>query len=296
MKGFSLFTPLVGTTVIMIAIVVSAAMIQNDVQISRGLTASYEVSSQSIASKIIRAAIDVKVIENIDSVLDSFMRGAYSHPPITVVCTNKGSCLLRLKDRFTSSSNTLIRELGSGGGGVYSGVINSIEAVTNYKSVPKACSAAVCSGAPDQTSCCISEFLINNPDVIKASFVEQRLQIWIDPAVLAKQNDLFSVTFENRLDRYDRVTLSIIPHGFIYESQDEIESMLSKSADAFEDAKDGECLFPRSIDRRLVVNVRQYGVGTDIRLEIDWGTSFGTTFTVALQNTNRNFIEASKIC
>ncbi|GEM_PF-6765674 len=278
MRGFSLFTPLVGTTVIMIAIVVSASMVQNDVRISRGITASYEVASQSIASKIIKAAIDVKIIENTEFVLDNIMNNQYSNPAISVTCSNKNSCLLAMERKFTSTDGTLVRELSSGGHGIYSGVINSIETVTNYKST---------SGNENG----IFTFLANNPSAIKAEFVNGRLNIRLNPTVLTQRNDLFSVSFQNNANKYDRITINIIPYGFTYVSKDSIDDMLTKSAVAFESAS-GSCP-PRPVGS---TTIRKYGSSTSRALEVDWPTSSGK-FTVLMQtDANAHSLNTGQVC
>ena len=72
-KGFSLFTPLIGTTIIVIAAIVSAMMLQNDVRISRTLSSSFEQANQENAAKLIKATADVEIRREIDKgIIDYF--------------------------------------------------------------------------------------------------------------------------------------------------------------------------------------------------------------------------------
>jgi len=72
-KGFSLFTPLVGTAIVVITIMIVSTMIQNDVRFSRSITSSYVVSSQTTVSRAISADIlsllNRKMNERIESSL-----------------------------------------------------------------------------------------------------------------------------------------------------------------------------------------------------------------------------------
>ncbi len=65
-KGFSLFTPLIGTTIIVIAAVVSAMMLQNDVRISRALSDSFEQANQQNAAKLVKATAEVTIRKGVE--------------------------------------------------------------------------------------------------------------------------------------------------------------------------------------------------------------------------------------
>src|SRR3989344_1793240 len=70
-RGFSLFTPLIGTSMVIMAILISAALVQNDSRLSRGLSASYEVTSQGTVAKLIQAAASVQMVENMQKLVDT---------------------------------------------------------------------------------------------------------------------------------------------------------------------------------------------------------------------------------
>src|SRR3989344_8426580 len=69
-RGFSLFTPLIGTSMVIMAILISAALVQNDSRLSRGLSASYEVTSQGTIAKLIQATASAQMVENMQKLVD----------------------------------------------------------------------------------------------------------------------------------------------------------------------------------------------------------------------------------
>ena len=94
-KGFSLFTPLVGTAVIIIAILISITMIQNNLRISEGISDSYISSQQATGSQLIETSASVQIIGNIERRIYRVLEEG-----IETTCDSKTSCI-------TSTTNKL---------------------------------------------------------------------------------------------------------------------------------------------------------------------------------------------
>ncbi len=92
-RGFSLFTPLVGTTLVIMAIMIATGMIQNDVRMSRSITASYEVSSQSLVAKMIKAATIIEMLSKMEGT-------TYEEATLPFVCQSDGECTDEINARF----------------------------------------------------------------------------------------------------------------------------------------------------------------------------------------------------
>jgi len=98
-RGFSLFTPLVGTTLVIMAILIATTMIQNDVRISRTITASYEVSSQSMLAKLIKASAEVQMMTNMEEV-------TYDEVSRVFQCSDQSSCDSKISSRMLSTDKS----------------------------------------------------------------------------------------------------------------------------------------------------------------------------------------------
>lgn len=227
-RGFSLFTPLVGTTVVVIATLMAVVMIQNDVRISRGLTASYEVSSQTIAAKLIKAAAEIQILENIKNNIYSYLESSH-----TFVCSDVNSCVDQASYDFTNPNGGIEARM-RGFDGIYNGVIANIEIITNYQATPRVCPIAPVCGT--DFDCCISEALkpSRTPSIIDSSFDGGKYKVKVDSAsISANAGDAFTVGFQNKNNPSDRITLSIIPIGFSYITNDPIKTRIDNTANAF---------------------------------------------------------------
>ncbi len=66
-KGFSLFTPLVGTAVVIVAMLVGVTMMQNSARVSESLSNSYSASAQSLGSKYIDSLVRNLLIDSLEN-------------------------------------------------------------------------------------------------------------------------------------------------------------------------------------------------------------------------------------
>ena len=103
-KGFNLFTPLVGTSVIIISILISITMIQNSINISEGVSKSYTSSQQVTGSQLIETSASVQIMDNVEKTLAETLGGVgVEDREIKITCEeNAGNidCHSRLEEKF----------------------------------------------------------------------------------------------------------------------------------------------------------------------------------------------------
>ncbi len=111
-RAFSLFAPLVGTSVMIIAVIVASVLVNNDIRTSRGITASYSRGELAGVTESIKAFIFATTADTvIGAVHDSLAVPPYS--AIEAVCSDSGSCKSNMTDGiglFASNgiNNTLL--------------------------------------------------------------------------------------------------------------------------------------------------------------------------------------------
>lgn len=293
-KGFSLFTPLVGTTVVAIAILLAAVMIQNDIRISRGLSSSYEVSSQAIAGKLIRAAAGMQILQNIEKNINKYLDGSH-----IFTCSSAGECENDAKKPFKDEGGDIESEM-RGADGIYHGVVRNIEIVTNYEPSGTCTTFIECG---DDFDCCISEALKGPPpiSVIETDFIvggpdEGKYIVLIDADSLDEISSALSVEFQSKTNPSDRVTLSIVPHDFSYTTPLRIGNYIKVTAEVFEDWVDND-KDPCDTSSPLlaatnVIGVRKREAGGKKRLEVDWEIKTTPELTYTLIYQDDKFTDA----
>lgn len=278
-KGFSLFTPLVGTAVVIITITMAVVMIQNDVRISRGLTASYEVSAQTISSKLIKAAAEVQIVENIAEAIKAVLPSEF-----IITCNSETSCKSAMKDKI---SDILGSEITLGSHGIYFGVVENIEVVTDYEPINQPCSIEPsCNSYSDLSlrfDCCLSNALIQTTRAVNID-MERNLRITIDNSNM--DPNAFSVAFQNKRDSSDRITLSIIPHKFSHETTIPINQQIEKSTKAFIDSLSSKNC--QSVSGANQVKMYKDNDG-NIKLSVKWDQGWGANKVMILSFQNKDF-------
>lgn len=124
-RGFNLFTPLVGTALVMTAIVIASGMVQNDIRISKTISASYEVSSQGMIAKLIRASAEMQIIESTERIV-------YEEAAKPYDCDQLHMCDFAIGSRFLMKDKTAVPSVYAdllGYGGLFNDVINSVNMV-----------------------------------------------------------------------------------------------------------------------------------------------------------------------
>jgi len=224
-RGFSLFTPLVGTALVIMAILIATTMIQNDVRISRTITASYEISSQSIAAKLIKATVELQILTNIESILYDVI----SNPrEFEIVCSNEDDCINKAKDVLNNPHDTFMTEMTTGAHGMYSGVIDSIYTVTGYTT----------SITDNDLAAALSRVSAAGKTVVLVGFSDYVI-ITINEADIEKYaGDALKVSFDDK--RGNVMVVSIVPGAFSYTTKEPIWEMVTKTADAFDSMTDND--------------------------------------------------------
>ena len=134
-KGFSLFTPLVGTAVVVMTILIASSIVQNDVRISRSITMSYITSSQGISAKLITAAIELHMLETMREF--TIGRGGQIATTRTAICAEgdgKGCTMGLEQDIISNPSGLTGLEIDlMAGEGIFKGIFESIELISGYE-------------------------------------------------------------------------------------------------------------------------------------------------------------------
>ena len=231
-KGFSLFTPLVGTAIVIIAILIANGMIQNDVRISKSLVASYEISSQSTVAKLIKATAEVQILSNIESIVYDILS---NDAEFSVSCDSYLGCISEMTDVFTEPNHALKTRMTTGAHGLYGGVIDSVNMVTAYST----------SISDEDLSDCLKEIADAGKSVVIVTFDNGRLNVTINSAELRSAcPEVLIVPFED--DHGNRMSVSIIPDEFSYVTKEPIKEWIDESAGTFADM--GGCDIPYTWD------------------------------------------------
>jgi len=124
-RGFNLFTPLVGTALVITAIVIASGMVQNDIRISKTISASYEVSSQGMIAKLIRASAEMQIIQSTERI-------AYEEASKPYTCEALYICNSAIYHRLLGKDQTVVPSVYAdllGYDGLFADVINSVNMV-----------------------------------------------------------------------------------------------------------------------------------------------------------------------
>jgi hypothetical protein len=126
-KGFSLFTPLVGTAIVVITIMISSTIIQNDVRFSRAITSAYVISSQTTVGRAVSSDISSLLSNNLDKLLrTAFENIKFGITKIEIKCgADLNECKHDIKREIETVLNSDIDN--SIRKNLYKGVIESIK-------------------------------------------------------------------------------------------------------------------------------------------------------------------------
>jgi len=272
-KGFNLFTPLVGTSVIIISILISITMIQNSINISQGVSKTHSASRQSIGAQSIETAVAVETLGNLERRTKEVIAGELSGVGnyITITCDNGKSCTNKNKETFENWSilkdNILPR--------AHIGIEDRIDIATDYKVVPgQSCPY----GNVINLEECIAEVIEKTgADIIKTSYSEKRLEVTLNPEPFKPYSDAFEVELE-REDDETRITSDVTPPRVTYTTP-EMEEYLKNMADAFDHFKanqdqEYEQICPEMISiLGIAEDFELYltkGPGESIRMQVEW--------------------------
>jgi hypothetical protein len=227
-RGFSLFTPLVGTSLVIMAIIIAAGMVQNDVRISRTLTSSYEVSSQSMVAKLIKASAEVQMISNMENITYEMLSIPFECTTASSVFTDEG-CDNKIEERLVETDKRIIPSVYDSlisYGGIFENIVESIDTIlsgsgTNYMSLEDA------SDVQNRFSDLITE--LDEPFTI-GYINEGRYYIRINSERF-NEND-FIVEFYDRYTR-DSLKITIAPHDFAFITENPLQKLITAEKEIF---------------------------------------------------------------
>jgi len=213
-KGFSLFTPLIGTTIIVIAAILSAMMLQNDVRISRTLSESFEQTNQGNAAKLIKATSSIKLFNEIKKANDDFFTGGNGNYGIEKVSDSNSDHLKDIEYEYKRHLRNYLRT------NAFFEIMEAITNETDYKGQELVCPINNQRISP---STCISNAIIKSNETIKLQQDGNNYDISFNPssydATINKEiQNSFVVTFRSNSNG-DKMVLSIKPQDLVYETQ-----------------------------------------------------------------------------
>ncbi len=222
-RGFNLFTPLVGTALVIMAILIATGMVQNDVRISRTITSSYEISSQSIAAKSIRAAAEVRIISNVENALNKLLAGDYGSE-FEITCSTESNCIDGAKAVFTNPHGTFMTVMTTGADGMYNGVIDSINTVSGYTT----------SATDSDLSAALATVSNAGKSVVSVDFPDDFVEVTINEMnIQTYAGDALKISFQDA--QQNKMVVSIVPQSFSYRTTEPILKMIKATAEAFKD-------------------------------------------------------------
>lgn len=119
-RGFSLFAPLVGTSVMIIAVIVASVLVNNDIRTSRGITASYSRGELAGVTESIKAFIFATTADTvIGAVHDSL--AVPPNPALGVTCSDSDTCKSGMADAIGTFAPT----------GIKNTILNAYDAAVN---------------------------------------------------------------------------------------------------------------------------------------------------------------------
>lgn len=244
-KGFSLFTPLVGTAVVIIAILVAVVMIQNDIRMSRSLSNSYEASSQSLNAKLIRSAAEAKLISNARKTLYETLEEG-----IELECED--DCLSKIKSRVRARVSSSVNDDLE----VYSGVTDSIAQVTEYSFHDPSTSAAINEK--------IEDALENMGNIFEFDYdSDGRIELTLNPDEFNGHEDAFTLGFKKGSNI---LKVNVAPtQELTVKTEEKILPMLEEAADTYD---------PESTDPYKQKDCDDWSYAEDAKLTEDDGSKY----------------------
>ena len=232
-KGFSLFTPLIGTTVIVIAIMISSVMIQNDIKMSRAISSSYQQNAQELDAQLIIAASSIALFNSFKNINEDYVQTI----DVSIVCSTQTICYNQLKTNYLTTLDNQVRN------NLFTDITSSISRVSNYDSQSRSCPAA---GNIIRTAGnCISTAMPQVSQSIDLADNNENYDITLNLVPSSGSLDDFKknfiVEFHNP-QTHDSIALSIYPKNFKYTTTTNIRGKflnMSQIYIAFESASGG---------------------------------------------------------
>ncbi|MFW5902277.1 MAG: hypothetical protein ACOCTT_00100 [archaeon] len=292
-KGFSLFTPLVGTAVIIIAILVSITMIQNNLKISEGISDSYSASGQSIGSQTIQSASTGFIIDQIEKYTKKQLEGGRGDYITIEECEDGDECNSELKEEL-NEWGALKRELQIRW---FIGMLDRVRTVTDYEIVggddcEKACEKLDDQGVDVPTRCydtfedCADAVSVQGIgiDIVSTEYTDEgSLEVRLNTNKIRESEhyrDAFEIRLKDEGEETD-MTIIMVPSEATYTTA-KLSDHISKTGEAFdylkENAEDKDLdIICNEIKADILDNEYEYdeltlinGTEGEVALQIKW--------------------------
>jgi hypothetical protein len=199
------------------AILISAGMVQNNIRITRTIGSSYEVSSQGIVAKLIRASADMYILSKMEET-------TYDALAIPFECVP--DCNTEVNNRLTGTGTPSVYSELVSTTGIFNGMVGSIEEVLsgrgeNYQSF--------------RTPTFVQDSLHNSLKSISGPFDFGRTgsdQYYIKINSAKFDSKDFYLEFQNPASG-SMINVSIVPYGFNYTTPEPLYSLLDKTQRVF---------------------------------------------------------------
>ena len=196
-KGFSLFTPLVGTAMIIMAIIISAMMVENDNMTARGITSSFALDNNRRIARAAQAAATVKADENLNEGILQIMHG------VDISCHIDAQCVDAFDDRLKADLEAGLKN------SIYDGLTDSITASTgtSLSGISDSCNGYPGDNINEKLKNCLSGRIANAGDIFE---VEENRDYIINAKQI--QYDGLKDAFDIELASRDgQVSVNVLP-------------------------------------------------------------------------------------
>ena len=296
-KGFSLFTPLVGTAVIIIAILISITMIQNNLRISEGISDSYISSQQATGIQLIETASSVQIMENIRETVSGTLGGRGIGGWISATCSSKNDCISKTEDRFSSGEHGWYSLRTNMRHDAYDGIRDRLRRLGYSISMYRKCDEEVLDNPPYDTSnpqSCMDQGIAESEDIFNVEYIDGRLIVTSNLYKL-RENPGKEPFHLNMTHIESDITIShpIIPDEITYTSP-KIDDVIRATASGFDkqlsdvsdELEDGEVndIDVDELCKEVRTNIRGKKDTGDFNLEIEVGENEKSSLKITWEN------------
>jgi hypothetical protein len=200
-------------------------MLQNDMRMSRSISSSYEVSAQSLLSKLIQAKVETQLLANMESATYSQLSS------LPFICDDDSSCNTAINNRLTASDNLVYQKL-IGYDGLFANIIENI-----YMAVEGSGTTYALEGSAYSLQSRFS-YLISSVNPFQFSTTsDEKYSITLSPSSFSPAD--FAVGFKDASIPPNRMTVSIVPSGYFdFTTSEPLYDLLQKIETAFLSVKD----------------------------------------------------------
>lgn len=225
-KGFSVFTPMVGTAIVVITIMIASTIIQNDIRFSRAITSSYLLSSQTTVGRSVSTDIGSLMLSNMDNLLEESFENMHIKTSCAVSINCKSFAKDKIEQLLSADIDNRLPHI------LYVGVIESVE-TTGGASGYRINRVGTCSSNFDT---CLS----NTVSFIGGDLTEKEIEddgyyhLSLNQQTLEQHKKDLALILRNDYTA-EEFTISLIPeYGLAVKSDFDIDKCLEEAATDFD--------------------------------------------------------------